>query len=84
VNVKMCSRIAIEPASSRQRCNNDVVKHTAHSMSSSEQDFEAELEQDAEADLAKLADMAQHGVPKRLRGRVWLLLLGASHPDKRE
>jgi len=51
-------------------------------MSSSVTDFETELDQDVELDMSKLADMAQHGVPAELRGRVWALLLGATQFEK--
>jgi hypothetical protein len=52
-------------------------------MSSSAEDFLEVLENDdAEVDVAKLADMAQHGVPAEVRGAVWKYLLGAAHADK--
>lgn len=52
-------------------------------MSSSVEDFLEVLESDdAEVDVAKLADMAQHGVPSEVRGVVWKYLLGAAHADK--
>jgi hypothetical protein len=53
------------------------------SVSSSVEDFLDVLENDdAEVDVAKLADMAQHGVPSEVRGAVWKYLLGAAHADK--
>jgi hypothetical protein len=51
-------------------------------MSSSYEDFIEVLENDDEVDVAKLADMAQHGVPNEVRGLVWKYLLGAAHADK--
>jgi hypothetical protein len=51
-------------------------------MSSSYEDFVEVLENDDEVDVAKLADMAQHGVPAEVRGSVWKYLLGAAHADK--
>lgn len=53
-------------------------------MSSSYEDFIEVLENDDEVDVAKLADMAQHGVPAEVRGLVWKYLLGAAHADKCE
>ncbi len=52
-------------------------------VSSSVEDFLEVLENDdAEVDVGKLADMAQHGVPSEVRGAVWKYLLGAAHADK--
>lgn len=51
-------------------------------MSSSYEDFVEVLENDDEVDVAKLADMSQHGVPAEVRGAVWKYLLGAAHADK--
>lgn len=53
-------------------------------MSSSYEDFVEVLENDDEVDVAKLADMSQHGVPAEVRGLVWKYLLGAAHADKCE
>jgi len=53
-------------------------------MSATHEQFRDLLDVEDSVPMEKLADIARHGVPSKIRGEVWKYLLGVSKPDKSE